>query len=364
MSSRDFDELIFRNLPVMGLLFLGIFLLSAIGCGDRDAESEVKEAEVAPEGKRVKGKEDDSGSGYFFQEDFSRNKFRITYSSETNNFITLRAEGTKEPFKVQHIEAVMELSPAGTNAEGQRELRLETNHIVLDSKGVKVDSREPLPNKEYVSNPMRYDIQKALRMLAGLKLTLSIDENNKIVNISGSELTDKISRESEGFKAFINSFRPLFEQKIAQSGVMAAADYLPIKEAKVGSEWNSFIVNEQSGIGQLPLWTVGRLEEIFTVKGQKQGRISFNFTFANADEIDTKWNSQPAQITKMNLEGTGSIVFNLAENFAGEFSLHMRGRFEMVWQNEVKGEFLMDEKVRLIKEIIQDGTESMTKIEF
>ena len=207
-------------------------------------------------------------------------------------------------------------------------------------------------------------LQKALRMLAGLKLTLSIDENNKIVNISGSELTDKISRESEGFKAFINSFRPLFEQKIAQSGVMAAADYLPIKEAKVGSEWNSFIVNEQSGIGQLPLWTVGRLEEIFTVKGQKQGRISFNFTFANADEIDTKWNSQPAQITKMNLEGTGSIVFNLAENFAGEFSLHMRGRFEMVWQNEVKGEFLMDEKVRLIKEIIQDGTESMTKIEF
>ena len=357
MSSRDFGELIFRNLAVMGYLFLGIFLLSAIGCSDRGADSGAREAEVGPQGEEGAV----SGVGYFFEEDFSRNKFRITYSSETNNFMTLTAEGTKEPFKEQHIEAVMELSPAGTNSEGQRDLRLETNHIVLESKGVKVDSREPLPSKEYVSNPARYDIQKALQMLAGMRLTLSMDENNKIVNISGSDLTDKISRESEGLKDFINSFGSLFEQKIAQSVVMAAADYLPIKKVKVGSKRNSFVLNEQSGLGQLPLWIEGRLEEIFTIRGQKQGRMSFDFIFDNADEIDTELGGQPAQITKTHLEGTGNMVFNLAENFVGEFSLHMRGRFEMVLPDEVKGEFLMDEKVRLIKEIIQDGTGSTVK---
>lgn len=135
---------------------------------------------------------------------------------------------------------------------------------------------------------------------------------------------------------------------------MAAADYLPQERIKVGSYWNILIPGDGGKLGALELWAKGVLDEIFTAEGREQARISFMVQQASADEKTTEMNGQTVKITQMSHNGTGSMVFDIAENFAAEYSIHLLGSVDMILPDEAKGKFSLDEKVRITKEIIND----------
>ncbi|MFC1783673.1 hypothetical protein ACFL02_08830 [Planctomycetota bacterium] len=369
MVSKDLVKAVAWYLPVIIWLVLGFVILSVVGCGDQKSDTEV----TGPEDKVTEPEDDlpldlppDAESGwidyndpawgkeYFLREDFTQNKFRITYSSETHNTMTMDGDQATKPIKEESIEAVMTLTPTGTDQQGQKMLLLETEQIVLETNNVRIDSLEPLTPEEFEQNRRLFDIHKALQTLAAEKITLLVDEKNVITDVTESDLINKISEESNTFKNFINSFGQTFKEKIVKSVFMAAADYLPQERIKIGSSWNILIPGDGGELGQIELWVQGLLDEIYTAEGREQARISFIVQQASADEKPTEINGQTVKITQMSHNGTGSMVFDIAENFAAEYSIHLLGSIDIILPDEAKSKFSLDEEVRITKEIIND----------
>lgn len=216
MDSKDLAKAVTWCLPVIIWLVLGFVILSVVSCGDQKSDTEA----AGPENEITEPEDDlpldlppDAESGwidyndpawgkeYFLREDFTQNKFRITYSSETHNTLTMTADQATKPIKEESVEAVMTLTPTGTDQQGQKILLLETEQLVLETNNVRIDSQEPLTPEEFEQNRRLFDIHKALQMLAQEKMTLLVDEKNVMTDVTESDLLNNISEESDTFKS-------------------------------------------------------------------------------------------------------------------------------------------------------------------
>ena len=345
---------------IFGLILLVGMLVVLGGCGGEggdsggSGESANRAPEVSVGSEAVESAQVGGESKYFMKEDLSRHTFLVKYVSEQNNVLSKEGAEPKS-IKEEGFEVVLRMSPAGAEEEGQLKLRLETEQIVLELFGVKIESESLVGPLAVEKAPELGDIHRAMQMLAGMSYEVWVDTstNYKVMNVMREERLAKIEAESDVFKQYFEFYRGVIEKEAAGGLVMLAGDYLPGKEVEVGQKWDIGVVAGGEESELLPIQKQCRLDEVIREGDQELARVSFAIGYQSSREREMSFEGQSARAKKMLMDGGGEVVFNLSEDFARDFSMKYKNTVDLLFEDESKGVVTMEQEIVLHKEIVK-----------
>jgi len=306
-------------------------------------------------GEGVESGQVGGGGKYFMKEDLSRQTYLVKYVTAQKDVLSKDGAEPKS-IKEERFEVVLRMSPAGAEEEGQLKLRMETEQIVLELFGVKIESESFIPPLAVERAPELGDIHRALQMLAGMSYEVWVDTSStyyKVTKVMGEDKSAEVAAESDVFKQYYEFYRGVFEKKVASGVVMSAGDYLPGQEVKVGQKWDIGVLPSGEASGPIPVQTQCRLDEVVREGDQELARVSFAIGFQNSQEREMAFDGQSATVKKMLMDGGGEVVFNLSEDFARDFSMKYKNTIDLLFEDESKGVVTMEQEITLRKEKVE-----------
>ena len=347
----------FGAILIIGVIVVVMMVVMYGGRGDESSgggELVNKPPVVGVGGEAVESAPVGGDLKYFMKEDFSRHTFLVKYVSEQKNVLT-KAGSAPKSMKEERFGVVLRMSPAGADEEGQLKLRMKTEQLELELFGVKIESKSLVPPPAVEAVAELSDIHRVLQILAGMSWEVWVDTktNYRVTNVIGENKTAAFAAESEVFKRYFKSYQEMLEKEVASGVVMAAGDYLPGKEVKVGQKWDIAIIPGGVEDGPFPIQTQCRLDELVREEEKELARVTYAIGYQSSREEERTVDGQSATVKKKLMDGGGEVVFDLSEDFARDFSMNYKNTIDLLFEDESEGVLTMEVEVTIEKQIIK-----------